>query len=102
MSILAGGFNLWLNLHHAHAQREQLVAAFDPASWVASRDINTTVSSGPGGIALVHVLDAPISSHVMDADSASAGESEEGPPGAVEAVRCASVHSKIGDGACST
>ena len=80
VAILAGGFNLWVNMHHAHAQRDLLVSDFDPSSWVASRDLNTTVGGIAGGIALVHVLDAPISSHVMNAESAS--EADEGPPGA--------------------
>lgn len=58
--VLAGGYNLWVNMHHAHASRDVFITGHDTASWVASRDINTTVGGVPGGICLIHVLEVPI------------------------------------------
>ena len=75
--VLAGGFNLWVNMHHAHPRRDAFIAAYDTSCWVASRDINTTVGGVPGGICLIHILEVPIAQLAEEHITEDTGPTDE-------------------------
>ena len=75
--VLAGGFNLWVNMQHTHARRDTFIADYDAACWIASRDINTTVGGVPGGICLIHVLEVPIAQLAEENIAEDTGPTDE-------------------------